>query len=115
MKKNQTAGLSDFIGQTLFEISSGVVKANELLKNNKTIFYIRPTVSSSANINEVEFDLALTVDREDQGEIKIGVLAGVFGASGKAMDRELTKSSHRVCFAVGIKPGTDGIPLGGEG
>lgn len=101
--------LKEFIAETLFEIQQGVEDAIRKTQTHDTAGAINPVFgtearTSSSNIREVSFDIAVTVN--DKSTDKIGGGIKVMGVGIGAKVETNAESSHvsRIQFSIPIIP-----------
>ena len=123
--------LQDFMVATLKEFIAGIRKARSEMNDPDSGLLVAPFIPTAAveqamgyaptvlpsnfgnhflglakgggqNVYSIEFDVAVTYSQESGGQIKVGVLAGVFGASAGADMKDAELQSNHVKFMVPI-------------
>ena len=101
--------LSEFVSDTLVEIMEGVVAAQEQWTAGGKKGHINPVWGGYAeghkNIQNVTFDVAVTVSESSKGEAKAGIKVLAVGELGgtKALEQQSSNVS-RISFIIPIAP-----------
>lgn len=107
-----TIKLSDFVAEALSEIVNGVKTAQE--KTAVTGAVINATVWRAGDsirqgerlhdngriIQDIEFDIAIALEERSDSNVKIGVVAGLFGGGASAGSGETSQISNRIKFRI---------------
>ena len=105
--------LSEFIENTLVEISKGVKGANKRINETKeykdAVFTLRANKGDSKTIRGIEFDVGITAEKNNKDSI--GLMVKLFSISGGASSEKGAKTEdlQRVKFEIGIDRSYDGI------
>ncbi|HBN22915.1 MAG TPA: hypothetical protein DD412_06740 [Holosporales bacterium] len=105
--------LSEFIENTLVEISKGVKGANEKINATKeytdAVFNLRANKGDSKTVKGIEFDVGITAEKNAKGSM--GLMVKLFSLSGgvSAEKGAKTEDIQRVKFEIGIDRAYDGI------
>ena len=105
--------LEDFISETIQGFVNGVEDAREKIKERGATIVV-DLVSGDIPKNQlrdrggflvqnIEFDIALTVEKGSTKEGIVGVMAGIFGAGAKGTNTMENQSLHRIKFAIPIQ------------
>ena len=107
--------LKNFVKNTLVEISEGIKEAqNELdttnsgteinpksLKRNNTDYSINN--DGYIKIQEIDFDIAVIVNKDTEDKAGIGVLTSIINAGATTKEGNTNTETHRIKFKVPIK------------
>ena len=107
--------LKDFVRESLVQVVDGIVEAQKRTEESNAIVspYLppsrsqgtRPDVFSSPNLGIVqmfEFDVAVTVSKDDAKEGGVAVVAAVLGAGGKVRSEKQFANVSRLKFSVPV-------------
>ena len=102
--------LREFISESLKQIIAGVKQARDYAKGDEA--RINPSVTprpgslyhmaSNTHLQDIEFDVAVTVTEEKEKAGKISVLAGIFGGEAGGQSRASNASISRIKFSVPV-------------
>ena len=103
--------LQEFVSDTITQIINGVKASQEKISDSGGV--VNPTSSSLKSdyyeaggtltrVENIEFDVAVTVSEESEGKAGAGIFVAGFGLGAQEINSELSSSLSRIKFKVPV-------------